>query len=706
MLAKLALMKYYISFLLVFTGLYSISIAQDKLCGTSQVVNEAIKNNPSLQSLMDNENKKALKYTQNNYGSKSGNNYVIPIVFHVMHNYGGENVSKAQIEDAVRIINEDFQKLNSDTTQIVSQFAGIAADSEIEFRLAQIDPWGNCTEGITRHQTLLTYEAGENVKNIVSWNTGMYLNVWVVANIASGAGAYAYYPGTAPGASHEGIVCRASQLGSIGASGGSNFAARTLTHEIGHYLNLPHTWGSSNNNAIPTNCNSDDWVTDTPNTIGSNQNCNLSQNTCGSLDNVQNYMDYATCSKMFTYGQKARMHAALNSSAGSRNTLWTNSNRIATGTNDGFTPTMCAPIVDFDYDHDRVCEGDSVHFEDLTYNATIDPSWTWAWTFQGGNPASSSLQNPAVYYGTPGTYDVTLTVTNSGGNDSYTKTGVITVGATSGGELAPFAEGMENSSFPSHPSDPLKDWVIDNFSSSGWNRTTNAAATGTASMRINNWIIPDGDLNSFYSPTIDFSNVSVNDAYMRFKVAYARRDTNSKEVLKVWVSTNCGQYWNLRFAKGAADLSSTGGNFVTGSFVPNSTQWVEFVSNFTMYAGEPDLLVKFEMKSENGNYLYIDDINIGNGPSSVEELNQAFNYNVYPNPITNQSIIEYQLFDVSKVRFQLFDLLGNKIDEKELTLPAGEYQDNFLQQQKGLAKGAYLLKLSVGEQDLFKKVVY
>lgn len=690
-----------IAFLMITTA-----VAQDKLCGTSEVINEAIKKNPKIQQVIDQQNDWAKKYALLHNNKKSSNNYVIPIVFHVMHNYGGENVSKAQIEDAVRIINEDFQKRNADSNQVISQFIGIADNAEIEFRLAQIDPNGNCTEGITRHHTNLTFNAGENVKSIISWNTSKYLNVWVVSNIESGAGAYAYYPGTAPSQSQEGIVCRASQLGSIGASGGSNFAARTLTHEIGHYFNLPHTWGSTNNNAVPNNCNFDDGIADTPNTIGSNQNCNLNQNTCNSLDNIQNYMDYASCSKMFTTGQKTRMHAALNNGAGNRNNLWTNSNLIATGTNDNFNPTVCAPIADFNTLVKYICVGDSITFTDLSYNAAIDPSWNWNWTCNGATPTTYNTQHPTMYFNTPGVFDVTLTVSNSGGSDTYTRTGLIHVGATTGGEIAPFVEGMESTTFPAHPSNSLKDWQIVSSTPSTWQKTNAAAATGNNSMRIYNRIIEDGSTNSIISPTIDFSNVTSTKGYIAFKTAYAKRDTNAADILKVWVSTNCGNTWTLRYAKGATDLVSNGGSFVSGPFIPNSNQWKQHVVNITWFAGESSLLVKFDMVSNNGNYLYLDDINIGATATSIQELIDMHNVQVYPNPATSNANLKYEVFESTVVKLSLRNVLGATISEQQFEISAGKHTSKIVDDNIKIAKGTYFLSVNLNNTTVIKKIIF
>ena len=169
-------------------GIAMISRTQNNIkpCGTDQVMQEALLKNPALEKLLQNQDSLAKEYTKQHYGEKSGTVKIIPVVIHVIHTYGPENVSKAQVLDAIRIINEDFRNLNSDTADVIPVFKSIVADSEIEFRLAQLDPNGNCTEGITRTYSPLTHSAGENVKDLISWNTAKYLNVWVVANIESG----------------------------------------------------------------------------------------------------------------------------------------------------------------------------------------------------------------------------------------------------------------------------------------------------------------------------------------------------------------------------------------------------------------------------------------------------------------------------------------------------------------------------------------
>src|SRR5690606_20335294 len=83
-------------------------------------------------------------------GPESSSLYTIPVVVHVVHLNGAENISDEQIYDAIEVLNRDFNKENSDTSQVVSSFGGIIGNAQIEFKLASKDPNGDCHKGITR----------------------------------------------------------------------------------------------------------------------------------------------------------------------------------------------------------------------------------------------------------------------------------------------------------------------------------------------------------------------------------------------------------------------------------------------------------------------------------------------------------------------------------------------------------------------------
>ena len=368
--------------------------------------------------------------------------YTIPVVFHVMHFNGVENISDQQILNAVAILNRDFRKQNPDTANVHPDFQGMPADTEIEFKLATIAPNGQCFSGITRTFSPMSYQgddggdqvdaivAGNNVYN-GQWPGNKYLNIFVCGEIGGAAG-YTYKPSNWGATSMKnGIWILHDYVGAIGT--GSVGASRALTHEVGHWLNLDHTWGGNNNPGNTTSCSTDDNVQDTPNCIGVTA-CLLNSNTCDSdnnywgfniRDNVENYMDYSYCSKMYTTGQRTRMRAALQVSSTGRANVISAANLAAVGVSGA--PYLCK--ADFSADKTTVCAGNEVQFSDDSYNAVT--GWSWVitpatgWSYASGSSASS--ENPIVIFNTSGMYNVQLTATDGTNSDTEDKTGYVTV---------------------------------------------------------------------------------------------------------------------------------------------------------------------------------------------------------------------------------------------------------------------------------------
>jgi len=212
---------------------YSFGQNDFRACGTDEMVREAKKAYPGYSENLRQLEEFTREFIRNNPAQRTSGTvqYVIPVVFHVIHNYGPENISKAQIVDAVDIFNKSFQKLYADSVLVASAFRPIIADCEIEFRLAQIDPNGNCTDGITRTVSSLTYTAGDNVKALIDWPYNKYFNIWVVNNIASGAAGYAYYPGIV--GNIDGVVIRHDYTGITQAALAPAMAATMLQ---GHWF--------------------------------------------------------------------------------------------------------------------------------------------------------------------------------------------------------------------------------------------------------------------------------------------------------------------------------------------------------------------------------------------------------------------------------------------------------------------------------------
>lgn len=566
--------------------------------------------------------------------------FVIPVVFHIMHDYGAENISKAQILDVMRIINEYFQKTNADTSQIIPLFQPLIGDAQIEFRLAQLDPLGNCTDGITRHQTHLTNGGNDLLKAIIQWPPERYLNIWVQNASLSGFSAYAYLPGSPSWV--DGIVIIDEFVGSIGTAMGSiNFSL--MAHEIGHYLNLWHTWGTTNTPGLATNCNIDDFVFDTPNCIGGV--CNLNAIACNGIDtaNVQNLMDYCQA-QMFTQGQVVRMHAALNSAISNRNNLWTQANLQLTGTNDGYIPVLCPPVADFSNKTIRLCEGQNVTF----YNASYGGDFTTInWQFTGGNIPTSTDTNPTVTYNTAGYYDVTLTVTNSSGTSTVTRNVLVEV-TPAVSTAVPFAQDFETINFP------FLYWNFENISGSNWQTTNLASVSGTKSIYLQNDSANFGTTDIFYTENFNLSNIT--SPIFNFKVAFANRGI-SNDNLKVFISTDCGQTWTMKYTKSGNSLETV--NDTSQNFIPTQTQWRQDGMNISTAVGQNNVRFKFQFTSDGGNNIFIDDINIS-GVTGVNSLsaNDDLIY-VYPTVATTSITIKLKAFNKNFVFLK--DMLGREL---------------------------------------------
>jgi PKD repeat protein len=679
-------------------------IAQElKHCYTSQMVERSLAQHPELVAAHEAEEErlKAIDREQYSKGYKEasgsremmGTIYTIPVVFHIIHQNGTENISDAQVADAVRILNNDYRKLNADTTAIVPAFQSIAADCEIQFRLAQKDPSGNCTNGIDRIFSAET-NIGDDGSKLNPWPRSKYLNVWVVKTISSGAAGYAYLPGTAPSAGVDGIIILSTYIGSIGT--GNVNTSRALTHEIGHFLNLRHTWGNSNTPAVSSNCSMDDNVTDTPNTEGWTS-CNLAGATCSSpLDNVQNYMDYSYCSNMFTAGQKTRVRNALISGTGQRSSLWTATNLTATGLSTA--SVLCQADFQTNNSTNSVCQGDFLTFTDISWNG--NPTG-WSWSFPGGTPSTSTDSVPVIQYNTPGVYNVTLTVSNASGSVSATKTGYVTVNsntATFVGTI--YTEGFETGPVPSTT------WLVRNQSPGGntWMQTNTASASGSNCVKIDNLSTYDTYIDELIGPSIDMSAIAGTSPVMTFKVAYAQRVSTNTDKLQLYVSTNCGLSWTLRKSISGTALST--GGVVTGTFVPTSTQWSTQTAILTGFASQPNLYYMFRFTSNGGNNIYLDDINIsGTVATGIEDIADNIDFNIFPNPIDENTVVSINLTESQEINMKIVDVLGREISTVyNGNLAAGEHQYKVAQNGM-LSSGIYMVKVSMGGRSFCKKMI-
>ena len=659
-----------------------------KYCGQTQALKDLYAKHPELKQHADLLKQQA-QQNQPSVMRTTAAPYIIPVVFHIMHQYGSENIPDAQVIDAVRILNEDYQLKNADTSAIVPSFKNLKADVNFEFRLAKLDPNGNCTNGIL-HVASPTTNVGDDDVKFDQWDPAKYLNIWVVKAIQSGAAGYAYYPSSADGwPAIDGIVILSDYVGSVGS--GTYFRARALTHEVGHYMDLEHVWGSTNDPGVACG---DDGVSDTPDTKGWST-CNLSGSVCNPpvIENVQNYMEYAYCSRMFTIGQKQRMYNAINSSIANRNNLWSPSNLLATGTDDAaFTGTVvCKPIADFKSNSYKVCENTNVTFSDVSSNGTAS---SWNWTFTGGTPATSTSSTQVVSYATAGTYAVKLKVSNSQGADSITKTSYITVSpAVSSNTI--ITEGFETISLPA------SSWKLENGSDAYNWQIAPTGATGSKSIRVGNTYAGVGDVDVLISPSINLNGAP--NTPLSFKVASAQKQTTNTDKLKVFVSKNCGQTWSQVYSKQGSGLATTT-VMVGGNWTPTAAQWrTENITIPYIFLGANTLL-KFEFTGGDGNNIYLDDINILSSVSVKELANQDFGIVILPNPATDFSDITINSQIEGKVSVDVVDVLGKVIHSLK-NVAIGEGENTIRLNTSDFSKGLYFINVSSDRNKVTQKMI-
>lgn len=388
--------------------------------------------NPQMESIDDFEfwmEEKLKTYVKDNQNNKASRK--IPVVVHVLYGNSTQNISLAQIQSQIAVLNKDFSATNTDISNVPSVFQSVVADCDIEFCLAQVDPNNQPTNGVNRVNvgttSLTTSQIDNTWKPQTIWDPTKYFNIWV-ANIQGNILGYAQFPNSSGlgglntnngTANTDGVVILYNAFGTTGAVSAPYNKGRTATHEIGHWLGLRHIWGDNN-------CGND-FCSDTPPAQTSNYSCpthphklgTCSGNTTGEM--FMNYMDYVNdaCMYMFTANQKARMDVVLQNSPRRSSLLTSN----VCGT---------APLnANFTANNTTITAGQTVTFTDNSSGPNPITSWSWNFdvTSQGGvSPSTASTQGPhTVTYNNAGTYTVRLTVGDGSSNDTETKNAYITV---------------------------------------------------------------------------------------------------------------------------------------------------------------------------------------------------------------------------------------------------------------------------------------
>ncbi len=574
---------------------------------------------------------------------------LIPVVIHVVHNGEsvgtGSNIPLSQIEAQIRILNEDFRRLNADASQTPAEFLPVAADANIEFVLAKQDPDGLPTDGIVRIQgpksSYLDTDA-VTIGQLTQWNPEEYLNIWVVPLTQPYIG-YATFPvSDLPGlnfspsaAITDGVTIDYRFFGT-GGNATSASLGRTATHEVGHYFGLRHIWGDGG-------CDVDDFVADTPDQDSSNSTCNSnpSRISCGSNDMIQNFMDYTpdACMNLFTLGQVERFNVVLENSP-RRTTLINNR-----ATQDPTLVDRDLAITKINEPGDFVCSPaimPSIEVKNagklnvtsarvaLRRNGSVVESRNFTMNLQTGEVATLNFQSFSLASGSNEIEFEVIQVNNNTDENS----------ANNLASSSPVLQSAVSLPLTLDIGNIPNSWsTINPDESMTWADTT-LTISGTQEdllyIRHYEYEAP-GALDYFVSPIIDLNQYP--NAQVVFDVGHAPyNQTGFQDELIVAISADCGNtfdFANATYSKSGSSLQTD--TPTLDEFIPDgSDQFRTELVNLSAFADLGQVRVAFITVNSYGNNIFLKNIRI------LDE--ERYNYNIRidelmsPFPIASENI--------------------------------------------------------------------
>jgi len=626
--------------------------------------------------------------------------YVVPVVVHVLNSPGIAPLADAIILDQIDVLNLTFQRQSADSSKTPPIFQPLVGNANVEFRLAQIDPYGCPTDGINNLETIMAdHNASHDkyLKALVQWPPQQYLNIWIVERIDGGfIQGYATLPQSmASSPELDGVVLSYGIVGSM--PNNPLLEGEIATHEVGHWLGLYHVFQDGCSGTTPQDCASaGDRVCDTPQSAAPSYSCASSLNSCTDIPNdlpdfEANYMSYGSdsCMTMFSQGQVTRMHFFLDSV---RHQVHSPANLSATGVDSSIAPG-CIPASSFTADIKTICPGQSVQFTDVSPGAPTN----WNWSFPGGNPATSSLQNPFVTYPNPGNFDVTLTASNANGNTSTTATSFISSRLPT---PPPILQSFEGNLLQ------MDGWEIRNGDQqSTWAITNHASSHGLLSLYIDHYYAQvNGTNDDFYLPSVDLSGL--NQARLTFDRAYRRKDNFRRDSLRVEVSSDCGVSWNREWEASLLALASAPGYQNNSPFLPTPSQWKSDTLDLSQYLGQANVRVRFRFTGQGGQDIYLDQINLDASVLAHRGESELLNCSV-TSPFRESFFVQYILESPQPVVLTLHDLQGRRHWTKTIEAGAvGQQKVTVSADRIGqLSGGFYVLSIQATKQHKSLKVV-
>lgn len=723
---------------------FAVSSKAQMKCGTDQVCNKLREQHPeikeweiqlgaAIKEAIDKE-----KATGTIFAKKTATVYDIPLVVHIVHDYGAEYLTDDEIFEAVKYWDIVFNKQNPDTVDVIPNLKKYIGNPEIRLRLATKDPSGNATKGITRRQSYMTTRGSDEAK-IDLWPNNKYLNIWFINKFDashSGAAAYAYYPSTAAFIPHfDGII---GQAGYISTD-------KAIPHEIGHSLNLQHTWGSTNNPGVACG---DDQVDDTPPTYG-HSSCTITDlydtrcatgytspltgafipNSPLAADtvNTQNIMDYSYCAKMFTIGQADRMRASLTSSVAGRNNLYSSANLTSTGAL--LSRPELKPIADFSVEKGVLswggqtsertvflCQNSTTRFQfkNRSWNDTVT-NVSWNFSNDATAPTSTSLSGSVLTaFNKSGWATVSLDATGNNSGTSNVSRQAIYVASTTAKNVREYAQYF--SSYGDLAEWPMFNHYNNNFKweympSVGHPNANGCIRYRSFDARTNpeRYTQPqDGDFDDIYTPAFDMTTLSsTGNVNLNFFTSGCITSASSYgDSLQIFASTNCGDSW-VRIA-GLTYANIINNIFQNSEFAPtNASQWKAQTIAVPSALRTNKTFFRFRYwPSFGGNNFYLDNFSITPWTTEIKDVAQnASEVKLFPNPTSGNTKICFTASSNGQTTIVIRDMTGKLIHSQIYNFSPNTFVQHEIQRNLFSATGVYLITLTQDNQTNTQKLI-
>ncbi len=689
--------------------------------------------------------------------------YDIPVVVHVMHNYGSEVLTDNAIYNLIAEMNR-FYSLTNDTSSVIKPFKKYVGKANIRFHLATKDPNGNPTNGITRRRSYLTY-GGDDQGKLDQWQPTSYYNIWfenVIGMAVTGGTvlAYAQFPAASVGAPFwDGVIAGYQWIN----DGGGALGGSTLDHETGHYFNLLHPWNSSGKGCGEA-CG-DDGVDDTPPTKGHYSVCNLYDTACAEdylkvyagatgdstvdypdTTNTQNVMDYSgTCTCMFTKGQVTRMHAALNSDVAGRNNLWDPANLAATGALD--TRADLKPIPEFsaypatgvsgatskaNY-MDRMAyftfPGTSVKFINETWNDTVT-SLVWNFSNSATTPTVTQT-NPTINvasvnnsFADPGWVTLSMTATgNHSGDTTVTWPRSVFVAETTATPGLGFYQefnGADTAKWPmfNYYGNNLK-WKMANVGYAD-NSSVEYVGYDDRTLYVNNNVM--GDFDDLFTVPFDLSMFGTGHCSLNFYYSGASRSSMSNSIndqLEISYSVNKSATWTVLKTMTKSSLENIGAYGYPFSPL-SSNDWALFSMEVPPAARSPYTVFRFRYKPgvfvgsdgttatgtvSSGNNFYMDRLTFSPWAAGVDNVALGnIDVAVLPNPTSGDAYVIIKDAGYSTANISVTDITGKVVYSTTQQLNGSQVQVQIPHAMLHTS-GMYLVHVVTGNQSRTEKLI-